>query len=919
MASNPNVSPSIQLSLESFNQFGENASFIHELYTHYKADPSAVGTEWINFFTDLESSLSSSVSSSAPTQQVVTTEVSLELVKKQAEVSRLIDTYRSIGHFGAKINPLSKGIVQRGEKDELALSSFSLSSTDMATPFFTHGLMAEGTATLEEIYSKLLDTYNSSVGFEYMHLTEFQEREFLRSKIEDLGKKNYSLEERKLILKSISDAESLEAMLHKRFVGAKRFSLEGSETASATLVFALEALSKHGAKKARIGMAHRGRLSTLVNICGKPLENLICEFEDRTWATENGFGDVKYHLGHSKTHQTATGDAIDVCLAVNPSHLEFVNAVVSGQVRADQDLEFNGNRKASCAILVHGDAAFIGQGVVFETLNFTGTKGYDIGGTVHLVINNQIGFTATDDESRGTTYCTDLAKGINAPVFHVNGEDPESCVWAMELACEFRQKFGRDVIIDLVCYRKYGHNEGDDPTFTQPAMYEEIKAKSLISSQYISWLKNNGVDLQSELASFKEEYQANFELASEKSKQVKDVNKITVEPQEYLTDTAVPKEKLLKIATASVTLPDGYAAHTKLFNLLKKRATAVEAGSGIEWGVAEGLAFGSLLSEGVNIRISGQDAIRGTFSHRHAYLDSTDQSTSYAPLSTIKQNNNQLFDVYNSVLSECGVLGFEYGYTNVANNSLIIWEGQFGDFANGAQVIIDQFMAAGEVKWGQLSNVFLLLPHGFEGQGPEHSSARLERFLQLAADENMSIYYPSNGAQYFHILRRHVYAKVKRPAIVMSPKSLLRLPDAAVTTEQLASGTFEPVISEVIGDSKKATTTICLTGKLYYEVVAALKNASLSAKVVRVEQFYPYPVAELKAALSKSKNVIWAQEEPKNQGAWNFISELMNEHLDIQPKYVGRPRTATTACGSGKRHAAEQKKIIDEIISIVSK
>jgi 2-oxoglutarate decarboxylase len=899
------------LSEELFSQFGTNASFIRELYTHFRSDPSSVGEPWTQFFRELEASnLSTETGENYSLPQGVT----LELVKKQAQVSRLIDLYRTNGHFHSKINPLTKGIVTRPEKEELHIDSHGLNSSDLETPFFTEGLLSEGTASLSEIVSKLQDTYSNTVGFEYMHLTEQSEREFLRLKIESDGKPNYPVETKKFLLKSISDAAELEALLHKRFVGAKRFSVEGSETAAAMIQIALSKLAEHGAERSRIGMAHRGRLTTLVNICGKPLEELVCEFEDTTYATINGSGDVKYHLGSEATYNGLGGYSLEVSLANNPSHLEFVNAIVEGQVRADQDHQFNGDRKKSVPFLIHGDSAFAGQGVVFETLNFVGTKGYDCGGTLHLVINNQIGFTATEDESRGTTYCTDLAKGINAPVFHVNGEDVEACAWVMEIASEFRQKFNRDVIVDLICYRKYGHNEGDDPTFTQPLMYSEIKAKAPIAQQYVEKLKSVGVDLSSDLSEYQKKYQEFFENATTKSKTLKDVNKITIKNFKS-PSTKVKKDTLIEVSEALYKTPAEFAVHQKLLNIIKKRAQNVITGENIEWGVAEGLAFGSLLLEGVPIRVSGQDACRGTFSHRHSVLDSTETLDTCIPLNGLQSTHPSAakYEAFNSVLSECGVMGFEYGYSNIAPHSLTIWEAQFGDFANGAQVIIDQYISSGELKWGMQSGLVLLLPHGSEGQGPEHSSARIERFLQLCAEDNIFVYIPSNGAQHFHLLRRHALAEVKRPVVVMTPKSLLRLPDASSKLSDFTNSEFQPIITDVIGDEKKAKQTFLMSGKIYYEVVNALKASGKSARIIRVEQLYPSPLNELKKAIQSSE-VTWVQEEPQNQGAWSFMSEVLRDELNLKVNYIGRPKRASTACGSHKRHQVEQKEVIDLVI-----
>lgn len=889
---------------ELFSQFGPNSGFIQELYEHYLTDPTLVGEPWISFFRDLES---------AHTTEPATGGVTLEVVKKQAAVSRLIDAYRSHGHFHAKINPLSRGVRLPTEHEELQLTAYGLSDSDLQSPFFTDGLLSEGTATLSEILSKLLDCYCRTVGFEFMHLASREEREFLMERVEAMSRFSFSKEEKTSILKYLIEAETLEGSLHKRYVGQKRFSLEGGETVIPMLSMMLESLATVGAAEVRIGMPHRGRLSVLVNIAGKPLEVLFSEFEDRTPATVHGSGDVKYHLGYSSSFKTVNGRDILVSLCPNPSHLEFVNPVVEGLCRADQDIRFNRDRTQVVPVVLHGEAAFSGQGVVYETLNLAGTAGFDTGGTIHLIVNNQVGFTADPSEQRGTYYCSDLAKGMGAPVFHVNAEDIETACWVMQLASEYRQKFGKEVFVDLICHRKYGHNEGDDPTFTQPLMYSEIKNKKPLSVQYSETLQGAGSLTEQDYESLKQEFLTEFETASEKAAKIENSKKPDY-PQAKGVKTAVSEATLRELSGALIKIPEGFTPHQKLLKILEKRSHAVIDGEGIEWGVCEGLAFGSLLKEGVGIRLTGQDVGRGTFSHRHAILTDTETDTPCIPMNSV--SSDAQIEIYNSVLSEAAVVGFEYGYSHASPKELVLWEAQFGDFANGAQVHMDQFIASSEVKWGFRSGVVLLLPHGYEGQGPEHSSARLERYLQLCAEDNMSVCYPSNGAQYFHLLRRQGLMDVKRPLVVMTPKSLLRLPDAAVKTADLANGSFQPAIVEVIGDKSKAKTAFCMTGKVYYDVIAALKEAKKDALIIRIEELYPTPAAAVQEAIKKSgvKDVYWVQEEPKNMGAWRFISEEIADATGLHLKYIGRAKAASTATGSGKHHLVERKEILDTVL-----
>lgn len=916
------------------SDLGPNSGYIKDLYELYQQDPSLVGDSWQRFFAGLENG---STAMSVPAtgehngatqhsrQQASLAEDPLSGSDVEIRAALLLDAFRRQGHYRAKINPLSRGVLALPRADEID------SALKDVSRFFDREVTAPknfggDTVKFAALAQSFETTYCSTIGFEYSHLRSLKEREYLEERIEGKFPKrlNFSHQERREILKKIIAAEYFCVELHRRYVGHKRFSIQGGETTIPMIDHIINRSAALGAKEIVLGMAHRGRLNVLRNIMGKPIPEILAEFEDQSIFSVMGSGDVKYHMGYESLRETLDG-SLKLYLAPNPSHLEFVNPVVEGIVRARQDLNYQGERNSVLPVLIHGDAAFIGQGIVFETLNLGGVLGYSTGGTIHLVINNQIGFTSTPEEARSTTYCSDVAKGFDMPVFHVNCEDVEGSIWASNLALEFRQTFGKDVVLDLYCFRKYGHNEGDDPSFTQPVMYSEIKNKKTITEVYGEQLISAGELTRDELDGLILEYRNSFGEAYDKkgARLLGETCSVHGMLRVRTPETGVPHATLEKVSKRLITYPDNFVPHPKLQQILEKRAETLKTDSGIDWGLAEALAFGALLLKGHPVRLSGQDCGRGTFSQRHLTLNHFETDEQFVPLSLLKDGGTAApFEVYNSILSEAAVMGFEFGYSSSAPKSLVLWEGQFGDFANGAQVIIDQFIASSEAKWHTLSGVVLLLPHGYEGQGPEHSSARLERYLQLCGDGNMVVCSPSTPAQYFHLLMRQGIMELKRPLIVMTPKSLLRHPEATSKNSQLTSGQFQTIIEDDFGSKKSSQKIVLCTGKVYYDLLPHLRKLkSESVKVIRVEQLYPFPQFELKKALkeSKEKSCIWVQEEPMNMGAWTYMEPYIRGKLELEPKYVGRPVSASTATGSSKRHAAEQEKIVSEMLAHFSK
>lgn len=845
-------------------------------------------------------------------------------VEKQARVLQLINAYRVRGHLIAHLDPL---VHEPHSHPELDPGFYGLSMWDFDREFVTGGLGGKPRATLREILDILRETYCGNIGVEYMFMQDTAQKQWLQERMEPARNGGTIAAERKfLILKKLTAAEGLEKFLHTRFIGHKRFSLEGAETLMPILEMLLDRMAETGVEEAVIGMAHRGRINVLANTIGKPLAKLFSEFEGYVDpSTTQGSGDVKYHLGAQGTHLSRSGNNIVVAVAPNPSHLEAVNPVVEGIVRAKQDRRGDTNHERVIPILIHGDAAFAGQGSVAETLNLSQLHGYRTGGTIHLIINNQIGFTTSPDDARSTPYCTDVAKMIQSPVFHVNGDDPEAAIRVTLLALEYRQKFRKDVVIDMFCYRRHGHNEGDEPSYTQPLLYKKIRQHPSVREIYAGSLVRQGVVTQEQADAILEESRQRFERAFEAS-QKREMHftpevPLAVSPEEIkaaepVGETAVPLETLQDVTRALTTAPEGFSVHQKLARMLDERRQMLEREVAIDWAFAEALAFGSLACQGTPVRLSGQDSGRGTFSQRHLLLYDANTGGEHVPLNNIRESQAP-FAVYDSLLSEAAVLGFEFGYSVADPLALVVWEAQFGDFSNGAQVIIDQFIAGSEAKWQVQCDLVLLLPHGYEGQGPEHSSARLERFLQLCAEENMQVCNCSTPAQYFHVLRRQMRDNRRKPLVIMTPKSLLRHPGATSPVDELTGGTFHEVIDDHhASDPASIKRLVLCSGKLYYDLLAAKeKSGTAGVAIVRVEQLYPFPAGQLTGIIGRypaAKEIVWAQEEPMNMGAWTFLQPRLDEILTAGQslRYAGRKPSASTATGSFKTHMAEQEAIV---------
>lgn len=856
----------------------------------------------------------------------------LEEDRRAIAVWRLIFMYRIRGHGHADLDPLRQISTRRPELD---LEYFNLSIWDLDREFYCGGLGGKEKATLREIVQLLRETYCGSIGAEYMHILDLKERRWLRERMEStLNRPQLTKDQKKSILHKLNQAMAFEQFLHKKYVGHKRFSLEGADTVIPMMHFMLEEAGEMGVERFFFGMAHRGRLNVLVNILQKPYQKVFAAFEGNVDpSTIQGSGDVKYHLGARGIHKTDSGHEIELEMLPNPSHLESVNPVVEGATRAVQDFYDGENAHLRVVpFLIHGDAAFAGQGVVAETLNMSLLNGYKTGGTIHLIINNQIGFTTLPEDGRSTQYASDLAKTIIAPIFHVNGDQPEAAIHTMKLALEYRQKFGKDVIIDLVCYRKHGHNEGDEPAFTQPGMYKEIETHAPVRDTYMNYLLKRGDFTQDEVQKIFDEFEDLLNQAFEDAKatpalevteKLLDRSESIQRNRAVFPDTRVSEEVLHDIAVKLNTVPKDFDANPKLLRQLAKRAELAASGEQkIDWGFAEGLAMGSLLVEGTPIRLTGQDVERGTFSHRHAKLHGTETKQSFVPLNHLKEGQARFYN-YNSLLSEFAAMGFEFGYSATKLDALVIWEAQFGDFANGAQIIIDQYLAASEAKWGQRSALVLNLPHGYEGQGPEHSSARLERFLQLAAEDNIQVVNLTTPTQYFHALRKQVLQESKKPLIIMTPKSLLRHPKAVSSVSELANGAFHPILRDEAVNASDVSRVIFSVGKVYYDLLDAREQNSLEKNVaiVRVEQLYPFPDQDIREVLSEyshAKEIVWAQEEPKNMGSWFFAAPRMAEVLEGGQKlqYAGRPASASPAAGQMKVHQAEQDSLIRSALGV---
>jgi 2-oxoglutarate dehydrogenase E1 component len=925
--------------------FGANTPYIEELYENYLTNPTAVEPAWREYFDKLAHMPGAGdyQGPDVPHQPIINSfalrakEGSLhkpartnrEDNDKQVKVLSLITAYRFLGNRWANLDPLKRH--ERPAVAELEPSFYGFTEADLGQTFRTGSFsVLPEFATLREILEAVRRTYCGNIGYEYMHLTEIAQKRWLQARIgADRLRPPPSDEDKKRYLTKLTHAETLERYLHTRYVGQKRFSLEGGEALIVAMDELIGEASQLGVQEMVIGMAHRGRLNVLVNTLGKQPKMLFDEFEGKK-AQELSAGDVKYHMGYS-SDVGAPGGPMHLTLAFNPSHLEIVNPVVVGSVYARQQRRGEAGKNQALPVLIHGDAAVAGQGVNQEMLNFSQTRGYGTGGTVHIVVNNQIGFTTSDPrDARSSLYCTDIFKMVEAPIFHVNGDDPESVAFVTALALQFRQEFGKDVVVDIVCFRKLGHNEQDEPMVTQPLMYKKIAAHPGTRALYAQKLQAQNIIAEGEAEQMIQDYRAALDegrhlvnpvISDYSSKFSIDWRPYTGRAYTEKCDTRVPLSELKRLAKRLTDIPDGFTLHPRVKKIIDDRRLMGEGKLPIDWGMAENMAYASLLAAGYNVRISGEDVGRGTFFHRHAALHDQNRekwdSGTLWPLQHIQDNQGR-FGCFDSVLSEEAVLGFEYGFATAAPNDLVIWEGQFGDFANGAQVVIDQFLSSGEAKWGRSCGLVLLLPHGYEGQGPEHSSARLERYMQLSAEFNWEVCMPSTAGQIFHLLRRQMLRAQRKPLVVMTPKSLLRHKDAGVLLADMAPDTFRTVIGEVDDlPAKKVERVVAVAGKLYYELLAARRERKQDhVAILRIEQLYPLDDRRLSEELKKypqAKTLVWAQEEPLNQGAWYAKAHTLGKALrkgqvlDV----AARPASASPAVGYAAKHAAQQKEVID--------
>ncbi|KTD46765.1 2-oxoglutarate dehydrogenase E1 [Legionella rubrilucens] len=916
---------------------GGSMAYVDSLYEDFLNDPDSVPADWRAVFSALpqinhvaqdtphrdirDYFLMNANRKRAPAENAE--------ASKQFQVAHLINAYRAHGHHAAKLDPLE--MAERVQVPSLELSYHKLSDADLNRSFYAGKNFNGSEMPLAEIYQALRATYCGSIGIEYMHISNIEETEWLQQKLETVrGRPNFDAEKKRQILSDLIAADGLERYLGTRYVGQKRFSLEGGD---AFIPMMKEIIRKGGAEGVQeivIGMAHRGRLNVLVNVLGKEPDQLFQEFEGKLGSAERS-GDVKYHMGFSSDIRTETGAIVHLALAFNPSHLEIIGPVVEGSVRSRLGRRHDLEKKDKVVpVVVHGDAAFAGQGVVMETFNFSQARGYSTGGTVHIVINNQIGFTTSNPlDARSTLYCTDVAKMVQAPVIHVNGDDPEAVVFATQIAVDFRMTFKRDVVIDLVCYRRHGHNEADEPSVTQPTMYKKIKSMRPLREIYAEELIQEGLTTAAEVDQLAEGYRNRLD----KGQAVVDTvqgnydGKMSIDWTPYFNakwtdkaDTTISAAMLKTLAKTLHTLPDGFELHPVVKRLIAEREKMATGELPMNWGFAETMAYASLLQEGYGVRLSGQDCGRGTFAHRHAVLHDIQTGNTFVPLE--KAATSKPFVVIDSVLSEEAVLAFEYGYASSEPNSLVLWEAQFGDFANGAQVVIDQFISSGEQKWGRLCGLVMLLPHGYEGQGPEHSSARLERYMQLCAQQNMQVCTPTTPAQIFHLLRRQMIRNFRKPLIVMTPKSLLRHKLAVSPVEDLLKGKFHDVIPEIDAlDAANVTKVVLCCGKVYYDLLQKRRDEQLNhIAIIRIEQLYPFPKKELEqelAKFTKAKQVVWCQEEPQNQGVWFSSQHNIIDCLrpDQRLSYAGRGFAAAPAVGSPLLHAKEQQDLVNQALA----
>jgi len=925
------VSKSIEEKILDSFKYGGNSNYLEDLYQKYLLDPNEIDSDWKNYFDSIHTNVEERNHQAIQdrfknirlSRKSSNEEKTVLESPKSSEVQNLINAFRRRGHQVAKIDPLHL----RKEKNisDLDLSFHNLSEVDLETSFALSNFQDGKTMTLSEIKTSIEQTYTSNIGYEFMHIVDSKIRRWFLDKIE--GKANpyaFTSDEKKQILKRVVDSEGLEKFLASKYPGAKRFGLEGGESLIPLLDTLIEDFGSKGVKEVCLGMSHRGRLNVLINVMGKKPSELFSEFAEELEAHDARTGDVKYHLGFSSNVLTSGGE-VHLSLGSNPSHLEIVNPVILGSVKARQDRRQDEKKKKVVPILMHGDASFAGQGVVMEILQLSQTRAFGVGGTVHIVVNNQIGFTTSlKKDARSTEYCTDVGKMIEAPILHVNGDDPEACVTAAKLAVEFRDTFKRDIIIDFVCYRRRGHNESDEPFATQPLMYSKIKSKKTVTELYSDKLiSNNTIDIK-QFENFKSNYRANMEkgelvalsMASDPDRSMYFDWTPYLKPDKKKTyPTAVNMAQLKKSFKYCLEIPENLQMQKQVEKLYQDRTLMAKGEMRINWGFAEMVAYATLLQDGYPVRITGQDSRRGTFSHRHLVVKDQVSGEGFVPISQLNKGNKK-FEIFDSLLSEEAVLGFEYGYSSTWPEGLVIWEAQFGDFANVAQVVIDQFIVSAETKWGRLSGLTMLLPHGYEGQGPEHSSCRLERFLQQCAYDNIQVCVPTLPSQIFHLLRRQTVNPQRKPLVVLTPKSLLRNPQATSELADLTNGTFKNIIVDEI--NKQPRKVILCSGKVYFDILTEIKEKKIEdIQLIRVEQLYPFPESELIACTKKikCKDFYWVQEEPENMGAWLMIRHRIEKVLNETKKgyklsCIARNPSAAPAGGYQKYHQKRQKEIV---------
>ncbi len=922
--------------------YGGNAAFVEALYERYLQDPASVPAGWRAHFDRFHREATGEVPHGPIRQNFIRLAretrpaalnpavcLSPAAAEKQAAVLRLINAYRVRGHQVADLDPLH--LHPKADVPDLRPEFHRLTESDMGAVFNTGSLYAPDRMTLRDILAFVREVYCGSVGSEYMYLTDTREKRWIQKRLEGYrARPEITPEGKRWLLTLLTAAEGIEKYLHTRYVGQKRFSLEGAETLIPLLDELIQRAGTKGMEEIVLGMAHRGRLNVLTNILGKPPQEIFQEFEGGEKERPRRSGDVKYHQGFSTDIDTP-GKIVHVALGFNPSHLEIIDPVIEGSVRARQQRHHDLTGDEVLPVLIHGDAAFAGQGVVMETLNLSQTRGFTTGGTVHIIVNNQIGFTTSNPlDARSTAYCTDVAKMVQAPIFHVNGDDPEAVIFVTRLAFDFRAEFHKDVLIDLVCYRRHGHNEADEPAVTQPLMYKKIRRHPPVRSLYADRLLAEGTVEPGEVQEMVEDYRSSLEEGRVVARPVlcRLQHPYAVDWTPYIgadwttpADTGMAKERLTTLAKRLLVLPEGFELHPRVAKIMAERTKMANGDQLVDWGFAETLAYATLVDAGYPVRLSGQDTGRGPFFHRHAVLHDQRDGAVWVPLQHVSDTQAN-FVVIDSILSEEAVLGYEYGYATAEPNALVLWEAQFGDFANGAQVVIDQFISSAEAKWGLLCGLVMLLPHGYEGQGPEHSSARLERYLQLSAEQNIQVCVPTTPAQIYHLLRRQMIRPLRKPLITFTPKSLLRHRLATSSLDELAGGAFQPVIGEVDKlDPRDVKRIILCTGKVYYDLLEARRARALQdVAIVRLEQLYPFPREQFTTAIApfdQASELIWCQEEPQNQGAWDLIKHRFHRELEAGKSlyYVGRATAAAPATGFRAQHLREQEQLVDEALT----